>query len=165
MKAELISKVGADIDGKHIELGWKREQVVSVLGDPEMAFEHDWYYKGALALDYDDKGVLLYIECRRGTNTGLFGRNVFEMQADDVYDMLVNENGDDITDEDDGYSYVFNNICVSVWRETIPSDVEEMIEEAGEEGETVTDEDLAEEWDNATHWDAVGIFAPGYYGQ
>ena len=63
-----------------------------------------------------------------------------------------------------GYSCAFLNISVGVYREIVPSDVMEMIEEMKADGiPTENNEDVAEEMRKANHWATIGVGVAGYY--
>ena len=45
-------------------------------------------------------------------------------------------------DHENGYSYQFENISVGVYREAVPQEVEEMIEEAASFGHPMSDDEI-----------------------
>ena len=143
MQIKLIPGTGAEIDGKRLLLGCSRGEAEVLVGKPESEYGVCYYHSGSLVLDYGKDDTLCYIECRDGSNAELYGVNVFRTDEDKLYEILAAENGDDISDDEDGYSYRFNGIGVSIWRESRPD---------------------SENTDEYEHWDTVGVFAPGYYG-
>ena len=66
-------------------------------------------------------------------------------------------------DHENGYSYQFENIGVGVYREAVPQEVEEMIEEAASFGHPMSDDEIRYELKRANHWATIGVGIPGYY--
>jgi hypothetical protein len=163
MRVKFIPRVGIETDGGRLLLGCTRSEAEAVLGKAEDDADICYYFDGELALDFGDDGTLCYIECRSGMDAEICGVNAFRTKADKLFDILAAENGPDIDDPEDGHSFIFNGIRVSVWRETTPEEVLESFEEAEEDGEPMPDDVKAEEMNAAEHWDTVGVFAPGYY--
>ena len=164
MKVILIPEKGVEVNGKPLLLGSSLSDAEAVLGKSEHFSDSNYYFCDAdFALDFGDDGKLLYIECRSDTEAEIYGINAFETKADKLYDILAAENGDDIDGTDDGHSYIFNKIRISIWRETTPEEVLEMIQEAEDDAEPMPEDVKAEEMIAAEHWDTVGVFVDGYY--
>ena len=164
MRFVVIPKRGVETDGQLLRLGSTREEVTALFGEPDSVQGIAYYFDAELALDFGKDGTLRYIECRSGTNAVIYGTDVFGTGADKLHGILAAENGTDIDEPEEGHSYTFNEIRVSLWRETSPQDVEEMIEEAENDGEPMTEDDIEDERQRAAHFDTIGVFAPGYYG-
>ena len=91
------------------------------------------------------------------------GVSAFETQANDLFDVLKKQNNGVIGDTENGYSYQFQNISVGVYREAIPKEVEDMIEEATSFGNPMTDDEIQYEMKRANHWATIGVGIAGYY--
>lgn len=94
----------------------------------------------------------------------IYGVSAFKENADDLYEVLEKKNNGRIDDGEAGYGYGFLEISVGICRQRMPQDVQEMIEEAQEEGNPMDAEDMSDEMRKASHWDTIGIGVRGYYG-
>lgn len=65
MKINIIPLEKIEIDGKSIELGMKREQVIGILGLGKFSNRH-FFYDNDLAIDYDENDFVEFIEFLRG---------------------------------------------------------------------------------------------------
>ena len=68
----------------------------------------------------------------------------------------------DFLDTEKGYSYAFKKLSVGLYRESVPQNVPEMIEEAEADGNPLSEEDIEYE-KRRTHWATVGIGVENYY--
>lgn len=173
MKIVLNPMQGAVIDGKELRLGMTYEEVCSAMGRPD-SDEADRQYRKAyyavsdscISFEFNAKtDQLTYIEFSNGSDElqpELFGVSVFPMKADELFGLLKDRNNGGIIANDNGYSYVFKELGISIWRESIPEDIEEMIAEAEEDGEPMDEEDIAEEWKLANYWATVGVGGKEY---
>ena len=73
------------------------------------------------------------------------------------------QNNGIIFDGENGYSYQFENIGVGIYRETVPKEVEKMIEEAASFGNPMSDDEIQYEMKRANHWATIGVGTAGYY--
>jgi len=167
----LLPTEGADIDGKEIRFGMTYDEVCTAMGKPDSTHADNnyiqaYYAENCIHFEFNAKTKqLTYIEFSRGTDAvqpELFGVSVFPMEAGDLLNFLKDRNDGDIIDNENGYSYVFRELGISIWRESIPEDVEEMIEEAEEDGSPMSEEDIANEWDTANYWATVGVGGAEY---
>lgn len=164
----IIPLEGVSLDDKEIRLGCTAEELKAALGEPRSAHENSLYYFGSeLRVDLDANGRAEFIEFLGGTDGALqptiYGVPAFKTGADDLYALLAEKNGGDIRDSENGYSYAFLNISVGVYRERTPESVEEMIEDAEDEGKPMDAEDIAFERKKAELWATIGIGRGGYY--
>lgn len=93
----------------------------------------------------------------------IYGISAFEAQANTLYEVLKEKNNGTIIDVENGYSYSFQNISVGVYREAVPNEIEEMVEEAASYGNPMTDEEIQYEMKRANHWSTIGIGIANYY--
>lgn len=166
--------VGIELDDKNIRFGMTKDDVVAVLGRPFGYYEKSspriaqlFYYGNALRFDFDAGGRLVFMEFLSGSTGSLqpeiYGVPAFSVQADELVDLLTKQNGGNILDNENGYSYAFPNIGIGIYRESIPEDIAGMVHEAAAEGEPLSNEDYQEELAKAIHWATIGLGEKDYY--
>ncbi|HCL03206.1 MAG TPA: hypothetical protein DHW61_12500 [Lachnoclostridium phytofermentans] len=165
---EIIPLVGINFNDKIIALSSSRENVESLLGAPYGIREKSLYYfNNDLRFDFDENGKVEFIEFLSGIDgkiqPKIYGVYAFQVEADDLYNILNKKNSGDIDDSENGYSYGFLNVSVGVFRNAIPTGVVEMIEEAVEDGEPMNTNDIEYEMRKANHWATIGIGIENYY--
>ena len=79
------------------------------------------------------------------------------------FKVLKVNNSDEICDTEKGYSYQFPNISVGVYREAIPEEITEMIEEATRFGNPLSSDEIQNEMRRANHWATIGCGSACYY--
>lgn len=166
---EIIPLVGIKWNAKSIALSSSREEVRNLLGVPCKEWKNAWYYfNNELRFDFDEKGELEFIEFLGGIDgevqPEIYGAAAFKTEAEELYHILLEKNNGSAGDNENGYSYVFQNISVGVFREAVPESVHEMIEEARAEGVSMSAADIEYEMRKANHWATIGIGIKGYYG-
>ncbi len=164
---EIIPLYEIRADGAEIRLGDSSNKVKAALGEPYGTREDSlYYYNNELRIDFIADSVE-FIEFLGGIDGELqpviYGAPAFQTNADTLYDILTKENEGMIDDNEDGYSYGFCEISVGVYRESTPESVQEMIDDAKENGEPLDKDDIAEETRRASHWDTIGIGVKNYY--
>lgn len=167
-RIKIIPLTGIKLGDRNIGLMDSREKVKMILGNPQSVYNRSYYYfESELRIDFDEQNFVEFIEFLGGIDGQLkpqiYGAEVFEEKADTLYAILKDKNQGEIEDSENGHSYCFLNISVGTYRERIPEDIQEMIEDAKEEGEPVDTEDIAYEMRRATHWDTIGIGIKDYY--
>ena len=160
---------GVRFGDNRIRLGSTVDEIKTVLGDPGRVHNNSLYFfNSELRIDLGADSKAEFIEFLGGTDGALqptiYGVPVFKTDADGLYKLLAEKNGDNIADNENGYSYSFLNISVGVYRESIHENIDEMIAEAEREGYTISEEDIAGERKKAAFWATFGIGAAGYYG-
>lgn len=155
-----------------IHLQATKPQVHAVLGEPYRVWENSFYYlKSELRIDFDENGLVKFIEFLGGIDGTLkpliYGVSAFEAEADELAHLLKTHNGididNDIDDLEHGYGYGFRTISVGIYRTQTPDGIEEMIEEAAEDGDELDEEELSFEQRKAMHWATLGIGIKNYY--
>ena len=151
-----------------IPLGCSKEAVEAVLGQPDIVRDSFYYFCSELRFDFDKNGNAEFIEFSGGIDgqiqPQIYGISAFTAEADELYEILKTHNYGEIKDTENGYSYDFCNISIGVYRESIPEDIEEMIEEMKSDGiDTENNEDLEFEKRKARHWATIGFGRKGYY--
>lgn len=165
---EIIPLYEIRADGVEIRLGDSSNKVKTALGGEPYGTREDslYYYNNELRIDFIADSVE-FIEFLGGIDGELqpviYGVPAFQTNADTLYDILTKENEGMIDDNEDGYSYGFCEISVGVYRESTTESVQEMIDDAKENGEPLDEDDIAEETRRASHLDTIGIGVKNYY--
>ena len=154
------------VDQVAICLGMEKSIVDAAIGNGQLIGNRCYYFNNEMAIDYNDNKVE-FIEFLGGIDGMLkptiYGISAFEAQADDLFEVLKKQNNGMVGDHENGYSYQFENISVGVYREAVPQEVEEMIEEAASFGNPMSDDEIRYEIKRANHWATIGVGIAGYY--
>ena len=166
MKIEICPLDKVVIDGVAICLGMERPAVEAAIGKGNLTGQRAYYFNNEMAIDYSNNKVE-FIEFLCGVDGMLkptiYGISVFEAQANDLLSVLREENNGVIGDTENGYAYQFPNISVGVYREAVPEEITEMIEEAASFGTPMSENEIAYEMKRANHWATIGVGVAGYY--
>ncbi len=153
-------------DNVSIRLGMEKRAVELALGTGEAIGNRYYYFNSEMAIDYQENKVD-FIEFLGGVDGKLkptiYGVSAFDVEADELVDVLKTNNNGEICDEENGYSYQFSNISIGLYREAIPNEIAEMIEEAKSFGNPMSDDEIQYEMKRANYWAAIGIGVTGYY--
>lgn len=168
MKIELFPLEKVCIDGKEIFLNASQKTVEETIGKSTVVGNRHYYFESELAVDYNDDGLVEFIEFLGGSDSLLkpiiYGVSAFDAPANELTELLAEKNQGKIDDSEDGYSYAFMEISVGIYRELIPADIEEMIEEMREDGIPIeNNEDLERDKMKANHWQTIGMGVENYY--
>lgn len=154
------------IDGVAVRLGMEQSTVEAAIGKGQLIGKRCYYFNNEMSIDYNNNKVE-FIEFLCGVDgmlkPAIYGISAFETQANDLFEVLKEQNNGVIGDTENGYSYQFQNISVGVYRETVPKEVEEMIEEAAKFGNPMSDNEIQYEMKRANHWATIGVGIVGYY--
>jgi hypothetical protein len=154
------------VDHVAICFGMEKPIVDAAIGNGQRIGDRYYYFNHEMAIDYNDNKVE-FIEFLGGLDGMLkptiYGISAFETQANDLFEVLKKQNNGMARDHENGYSYQFENISVGVYREAVPQEVEEMIEEAENFGNPMSDDEIRYEMKKANHWATVGIGIAGYF--
>ena len=149
-----------------IYFGMEKSIVDTAIGNGQRIGNRYYYLNNEMAIDYNDHKVE-FIEFFGGIDGMLkptiYGISAFEAQANDLFEVLKKQNNGMVGDHENGYSYQFENISVGVYREAVPQEVEEMIEEAASFGNPMSDDEIQHEMKRANHWATIGVGISGYY--
>ena len=168
MNIEIFPLEKVMIDGVPIYLGMEQSAVETAIGKGQPVRNRYYYYGNEIAIDYSENKTVEFIEFLGGIDGSvhpvIYGVSAFDAPADELADLLRQKNDGEIDDSEQGYSLAFLNISVGVYRERLPFDVMEMIEEMRAEGiPTENNEEVAEEMRKANHWATIGVGVDGYY--
>jgi len=156
------------INGSVICIGMEQSDVEAAIGKGQFTGKRCYYFNSEMAIDYSDNKVE-FIEFLGGIDGMLkptiYGISAFDTQANTLFEILKEQNNGDIGDNENGYSYQFQNISVGVYREATPEEIKEMIEESSSCGEPMSDNEIEHEMKRANHWATIGVGVVGYYQQ
>lgn len=127
-----------------VKLGMPVHDVEAVMGKPEHVHANRHGYLSGFMVDFDDTGRVEFIEL---ATSKLFqatfnGTNLHNVTADEAVEFVSQFDSYDRNDPEVGYSYIFKNLQLSLWRGTMPD------EGADEDGK---------------YFEAVGIATGGYF--
>lgn len=139
-----------------------------MLGIPEIHSNAFYYFDSELSFHFNNEDRVEFIEFLSDTDGKIqpiiYGIDVFNTLADELYTVFLHKNRGDIDDSEDGYSLSFKNISVGLYRESTPNSVSEMIEEMKNDGLDIeNNEDIESEKRKSLYWSSVGIGVIGYY--
>ena len=154
------------IDHVAIYFGMEKSIVDTAIGNGQRIGNRYYYLNNEMAIDYNNNKAE-FIEFLGGIDGMLkptiYGISAFDVQVDDLFEILKKQNNGKIGDHENGYSYQFQNISVGVYREAVPQEVEEMIEEAASFGNPMSDDEIRYEMKRANRWATIGVGISGYY--
>lgn len=127
MKITLFPLEKIIIDDKSLYLGANKDEIIRLLGEPEMIREQygggtwrHFYFNSDLAFDYNSEGRLEYIEFLGGHDGILkpyiYGVSAFDTEQKELVKILSENNNGDV-DDSERCSYAFKGSSVSVWTE------------------------------------------------
>ena len=145
MKVEIFPLEKIRIEDKEIAIGMNASRVEEEMGKAERSFENygsksdrSFYFDSELGLDFDENGLLEFIEFLGGNKGKLkpyiYGLSVFETDADKVKNVLA-EHDNEIDESEAEFGYSFLNESIGLWRKDSKS----------------------------RYWDTVGIGIMDYY--
>ncbi len=114
-----------------VKLGMSREEVRQIMGpNPDTSGARnqvDNYHGGGFQIFYSKEGTVEFVELLRdsGFEAEAKGINVFEKSAQEVLDVICSYSDFNQDDLEVGYSYVFPDIELSLWRPHIPENDED----------------------------------------
>ncbi len=128
-----------------------------------------YYFDSNLCIEYDPNSKVSFIEVSCGDPEGMliptiYGEDVTKRDTGHIFQILSEKNNGEIDDSENGYSYLFYNLSVGVYREITPNDYTERVDEMKANGVPVEDNpDLNVDFWKATHWATIGIGISNYY--
>lgn len=153
-------------DDVSICFGMEKSVVELALGAGTVIGNRYYYFNSEMAIDYQENKVD-FIEFLGGIDGKLkpivYGVSAFDVNAAELVDVLKINNNGEICDDENGHSYQFANISIGVYREALLDEITEMIEEAKNDGNPLSDDEIADERKRANHWATIGCGTVGYY--
>lgn len=166
MSIEIYPLEKVVIDGVAIYFGTERSAVEIAIGKGQLVGTRYFYFNDEMAIDYRNNKVE-FIEFLCGIDgvmkPTIYGISAFDTKADELFEILKKQNNGSIGDTESGYSYQFRNISVGVYREAVPEEITEMIEEAARFGNPMSDDEIQYEMKRANHWATIGVGVKNYY--
>lgn len=122
MRVEVFPLEKITIDNKEIMLGMNIDEVQKLIGIPDRVFSNcdgesgrHYYFDSELVLDFDESGLLEFIEFLGGIDGNLrpylYGVSAFETSADELLKMIM-EQDDEVDDSEADYCYCFLNVSI-----------------------------------------------------
>jgi hypothetical protein len=122
-----------------IRLGMTRDEVRQHLGQPDGDDDEREWYLDDMAIDFDSSGKVIFIELAESDNykATLNGKCLHDLPASDAVAHVTaiapyNENDPEL-----GYTYVFPDLQLSLWRPVIPDDEQDADDPNGRRFESV----------------------------
>ena len=166
MNIQIYPLVKVVFDNVSIYFGMEKSAVELALGAGEAIGNRYYYFNSEMAIDYQENKVD-FIEFMGGVDSKLkptiYGISAFDVNAAEMVDVLKKNNNGEICDNEKGYSYQFSNISIGIYREAIPNEIVEMIEEAKSFGNPMSNDEIEHEMKRANYWATIGCGAVGYY--
>ncbi len=132
-----------------IEFGMSINDVHLVLGEPEISEKDKEIYLGGIIVHYSSHGKVEFIETASSDQYQCLYQDqcLHNMLADDVLELVCQQHEYDKTDPEVGYSYIFLQPQLSLWRGTMP------------------EEDQEDDDPEGRYFEAVGLAMTGYFKQ
>lgn len=127
-----------------VKFGMKAHEVEAVMGKPEDIQDNRHYYLSGFMVDFNTSGKVEFIELADSPKfqAKYHGRNLHKLKSDEALNYVSQFDTFDTDDPELGYSYIFKNLQLSLWRGTLPED------EFDEDG---------------AYFEAVGIASDNYF--
>jgi len=165
MKAEIYPLEKVVLDQTAIFFGMPQSEVEALIGAGQKIGSRVYYFEGEISIDYNE-GKVEFIEFLGGADgvckPVIYGASVPDTHAEKLIELLKN-NGGEISELENGHCCLFPKISVGLYREAVPKEVEEMIEEAAAFGTPMSADEIAYESKRANYFATVGVGAAGYY--
>ena len=127
MRVEVFPLEKIIIDNKEIMLGMNINEVQELIGISDRGFSNchgescrHYYFDSELGLDFDESGLLEFIEFLGGIDGNLrpylYGVSAFETSADELLKIIMQQE-DEVDDSEADYCYCFLNIGIGLWRQ------------------------------------------------
>jgi hypothetical protein len=123
-----------------IRFGMTRPEVRALIGAPDGDGDEDreWYLDD-LAIDFDDSGRVAFIELAESENFRaiLHGECLLELDVDSAIAHVEKSAPFDPNGPEPGYTYVFPNLQLSLWRSVVPDSCQDADDPTGRTFEAV----------------------------
>lgn len=154
-----------------INLRQEKGEIEKILGTPlKNANNNQSFYDDyELRIDYDELNKAEFIEFLFGpfpkkTELKIYGHDPFKIKAEELIKILTRKNDGPVDSQEAEYGYSFLNISVGIWREAIPTDIEELVAEMKQKGKYEKNKNwIEEELEKSRHFWTIGIGKKNYY--
>ena len=168
MNVEIMPLDKVVFDNISLYFGMEKSAVELAFGEGHPIGNRYYYFNNEMAIDYLENKVA-FVEFLGGVNGKLkpviYGVSAFDIDAAKLVAVLKANNNGEINDDENGYSYQFPKISIGVYREVLPEEITEMIEEAKRLGNPMSDDEIQYEMKRSNHWATIGCGSVGYYQQ
>lgn len=166
MKIDIYPLEKVVFDNVSITFGMEKDDVEAAIGIGQQIANRYYYFNNDMAIDYNGNKVE-FIEFLGGFDGTLkpvvYGVPVFDTNALELLEVLKVSNNGEFCDVERGYCYQFSNISIGLYREAVPDEIVDMIEEAKSFGNPMSDDEIEYEMKRANYWATIGCGAVGYY--
>ncbi|CAN5640849.1 hypothetical protein BH24ACI3_BH24ACI3_07930 [soil metagenome] len=131
-----------------VEFGMSRADVGIQIGLPvAVVTDREWHLDFGMAISYDSTGAVEFIELADSNlfKALLFGKCLHEVDAEGAVSFLKQFTPYDMNDPELGYSYIFHELQISLWRSVMPE-------------ESQASDDLT-----GRYFEAIGVARDGYF--
>lgn len=145
-----------------VSLGMDRQRVRQVMGGPFSSFGKtqadapltDAFLESAFQVFYDGADRAEFIELSRGGPFAAIykGVSVFETSAEELVTIVSQDADLDRNRPEQGYSFIFPRLELSLWRQSLPGTEDDADEEVYEDDE-----------EPGAYFDTVAVGRPGYF--
>ena len=127
-----------------IKIGMTKAEVHGVFGLPEFESGNRFGYLGGFFIDFDDRGQVEFIELAQSEifAATYLGHDLHRIEAESAIGFVAAHAALDNNHPEPGYSYIFPELQMSLWRSVKPDD----------------DSDL-----DGRHFEAIGIGCDEYF--
>ena len=168
MKAEIYPLEKVIVNGITLCLGMTRSEVEALLGAGQEIGNRCYYFNGEAAIDYKE-GKVEFIEFLGGADgickPEIYGVSAFDIHAEELLKILSAHTNGRFCDTESGHCFLFPDISIGVYREAVPKDIEEMIEEAKAFGNPMHADEIEYESKRADYFATIGVGIAGYYDE
>ena len=158
MNVEIYPLDKVVFDNISIYFGMEKSAVELAFGKGHPVGNRYYYFNNEMAIDYLESKVA-FVEFLGGVN----GKLKPVIDAAELLAVLKVNNSGEMCDDENGYSYQFSKISIGVYREVLPDEITEIIEEAKRFGNPMSDDEIQYEMKRANHWATIGCGSVGYY--
>ena len=166
MKAEIYPLEKVIVNGITLCLGMTRSEVEALLGAGQEIGNRYYYFNGETAIDYKEEKVE-FIEFTGGVDGSckpvIYGVSAFDTHAEKLLEILKAHTAGRFRDTEGGHCVLFPDISIGLYREAVPTDIEEMIEEAKAFGNPMRADEIEYESKRANYFATIGVGIAGYY--
>lgn len=171
VEIKVFPLIGIEIEGiGTIKLGHEKAEVEKVLGYPTTIYGSQCFYDDyEFRIDYDKSDKIEFIEFIYGpfpekSKLSVYNINPFLVGAENLINLLTNQNNGEIDESEAEYCYAFKEISVGIFREATEKDIEEMISEMKESGEYEENKNwIVEDLEKSKNFWTIGIGIKNYY--
>lgn len=130
-----------------VKLGMTRQEVHDAFGEPESSYDEREGFLGGFFVDFDRTGRVEFIELANSVQfEALFeGKCLHQIPANEAVRLVSRFDKHDETNREIGYSYIFLDLQLSLWRGTMPQ------------------QDQEDDDNDGRFFEAVGVAIPGYF--